>query len=60
LVQVASYLDRHQPYVPLESSPFYTERVRQFVHQHRKEMKETITTGRELHPAPEDEPLLNC
>lgn len=42
LVQVASYLDRHQPYVPLESSPFYTERVRQFVHQYRKEMKETI------------------
>lgn len=42
LVQVASYLGSNEKYIPLESSPFYTERVRQFVYHYREVMKETV------------------
>lgn len=37
LVQVFSFWERKQSYLPLESAPFYTERVRRFVHEHRHE-----------------------
>jgi uncharacterized protein YpbB len=42
LVQVASYLESDEKYIPLESSPFYTERVRQFVYRYREVMKATV------------------
>lgn len=42
LVQAVSYLDKAQQYVPLESSPFYIERVRLFIHQYREELSTSL------------------
>ena len=42
LIQVASFMGKQTAYLPLESSPFYTERVRGFVKDHRTELSETI------------------
>lgn len=42
LVQAVSFLATDKNYVPIESSPFYTERVRQIIYQYRDEIKETL------------------
>lgn len=47
LVQATSHLDKPTTYLPLESSPFYTERVRMFIHQHRTSIASSLSE--ELH-----------
>ncbi|KAF1301081.1 helix-turn-helix domain-containing protein [Enterococcus saccharolyticus] len=42
IVQVSSYLNREETYIPLENSPFYTERARQLVHTYRDKLPEMI------------------
>ena len=42
LIQVASFLGKQTAYLPLESSPFYTERVRAFVKEHRTELSTKV------------------
>ena len=42
LTQVASYLGKSREYLPIESSPYYLAKTRQFVQQHKRVLKEKI------------------
>lgn len=42
LVQVTSYLGKSKQYLPIENSPYYLAKMRQFVKQHKKELHQRV------------------